>query len=79
MCDPITERFFRVPGFKTKFFERLLLSLNKQYYKEKINSIFSAIRKFAVLASILIRLNFSLSIHFLLQQKMLNNILYLIY
>ena len=31
VCDPITERFFRAPGPRTKYLERLLLSFNKLY------------------------------------------------
>ena len=29
VCDSITERFFRAPGPRTEYFERLFLSFNK--------------------------------------------------
>ena len=31
VCDSITERFFRAPGPRTKYFERIFLSFNKLY------------------------------------------------
>ena len=31
MCDSVTERFFRAPGLRTKYFKRLFLSYNKLY------------------------------------------------